>query len=80
MFSVFSDLGYFFCFAAHKFMWCMQVMNHLDESVTVFWSKDGEAQAASNIDSVESGQTLPLPLICFDYPNGGIFLQPDIPK
>ena len=58
----------------------VQVMNHLYESVSVYWSKDGDMPSASEIGSVGNGQTLPVPLSCFDNPQGGFFLKPDVPK
>lgn len=58
----------------------IQVMNHLCESVFVYWSEDGEMISASEIGSVGNGQTLPVPFPCFDNPQGGFFLKPDVPK
>ena len=58
----------------------VQVMNHLNESVVLYWSEDGEIPSASEIDSVRSGQTLAVPFSCFDNPQGGFFLKPDVPK
>lgn len=55
-------------------------MNHLDEAVTVFWSEDGDALSASEIRSVAKGESLPVPFTCFNFPQGGFFLQPDVQK
>ena len=58
----------------------MQIKNHLDEAVSVFWSEDGEVQSASNIGSVKSGCSIPVPVSCFHYPDGGFFFQPDVQR
>ena len=58
----------------------MQIMNHLDESVFVLWSEGNETPSTTEIGSVRNGQTLPIPLSCFDYPKGGFFLKPDVPE
>ncbi len=57
-------------------------MNHLDESVIVYWSENGEALSASQIGSrsVAKGESLPAPFTCLHVPQGGFFLKPDVQK
>lgn len=55
-------------------------MNHLDEPVALFWSEDGEVLSASEIGTVAKGESLPIPLVCLNFPQGGFFLKPDVQK
>ena len=58
-----------------------QVKNHLNESITVLWSTDSVASTdLKEIDSIAKDSSLSVPLSCFDYPQGGLFFQPKLPK